>query len=78
MPLATGLQPDSALLMSYANQSVGNLPHHPLICPTLSKFDNKDAVGDDVRHLAEVKVQNVHNPCLPSDDITEGKQVCQT
>lgn len=71
--LVTGLQPDSKL-----SQPVPNPPHHPVLYPILSKFHNKDVVGDSVKHIAEVKVYNIL--CSPliylaSDDIKESHQV---
>ena len=66
--------------LSSASQPVLNLPHHPLIYPTSSKFHNMEVVGDGVKSLTEVKVHNIH--CSPpsgpaSGDVIEGYQLGQ-
>jgi len=66
--------------LSSASQPVLNPPHCPLIYLTLPKFNNKDFVRDSVKHLAEIKVHNIHcsPPIYPaSDDIIEGYQIGQ-
>lgn len=55
-------------------------PHHSLIYLAFSEFHNKDAVGDSIKHLAEVKLCCIH--CAPliypdRDEIIEGYQVGQ-
>ena len=49
--------------LSSAVQLVLNLPHCPLVYPTLSKFTYKDVMGDSAKRLAEVKIDNIH--CSP-------------
>jgi len=66
--------------LSSDSQSVLSPPHHLLIYPTFYKFHSKGVVGDNSKHLAEVKVHNIHcsPPIYPArDDIKEGYQISQ-
>jgi len=49
--------------LSFASQLVLSPSHCQLIYSRHSKFHDKDVVGDNVKHLAEVKVHNIH--CSP-------------
>ena len=83
-PLVTSLQLDSAPLMttplSSALQPVLKPPHWPLIQPTFPELPYEDVMGDSVKSLAVVKVDNIQ--CSPliypaSPAITEGYQIGQ-
>ena len=74
MPLTRLYAIDHDILNS-SSQQLLNPAQHPLIYPSFSKFLNKDVVGQSVKHLAEVKIDNIH--CSPliypaSGDIIEG------
>jgi len=65
--LVIGLQPDSVpVITTFWAQPALSPPHCPLIYPTFSKFHNKDVVGYSVKHLAQVKVRNIH--CSPPSE----------
>lgn len=66
--------------LSSTSQPDVNLPQCPLNYPLLSKFSNKDTVGDNVKCTAEVKVHNIHcssHSYPATGDIKEGYQVGQ-
>ena len=68
----SGLRTTNHHPLSSTSQPVFSSPHHPLICSTLSQPHYKDVVGDSVKYLAEIKVDNIH--CSPlfhpvNDDI---------
>lgn len=80
---ATGHQLDSVPLISTLRPTIHvvlNLPYHPLIHPTLPTLVYEDIMGDSIKALLEVQVENIH--CSPliytaTCPIIEGNQVGQ-
>ena len=66
--------------MSFTSQPVLSSPQCPHIYPALSMLHYKYVVGDSVKCLAEVKIQNIHCSSLiypASDGVIEGYQTGQ-
>lgn len=65
--------------LSFASQMIPSLPQCQLICLTVPTLTYEDVMGDNVKSLTEIKVDNIHCYFIypSSQNIIEGYHVDQ-